>query len=87
MSQALLLFAAVPDDMLEMPAPEEDMFAAGVGATPAKTPASDLRSAGDGVPLPGTSDIRITPQSLGLDLLPDVPGGSGPTFSVGTLPG
>ncbi|GAB4819090.1 hypothetical protein N2152v2_006136 [Parachlorella kessleri] len=81
------MMAPVPDDMLEMPAPEGDMFAAGVGATPAKTPASDLRSAGDGVPLPGTSDIRITPQSLGLDLLPDVPGGSGPTFSVGTLPG
>ncbi len=66
-----------------------DLFP-GAGATPAKTPASasELRSAGAGAPLPGMSDIRITPQSLGLglDLLPEVEMEGGPaTTSGGTF--
>ena len=58
--------------MLE--APGEELLAA-AGLTPAKTPASA------GAPLPGTSDIAITPASLRLHELPEV---EAPTASAGT---
>ncbi len=55
-----------------MAVPPEDMFA-GPGPTPRKTPGKTPLSAG-GAPLPGLSDMRITPPSLpgGADLLPDI---------------
>lgn len=64
-----------------MAVPPEDMFA-GPGPTPGRTPRKTPLSAG-AAPLPGLSDMRITPPSLpgGADLLPDIEaaGGSGGT--------
>lgn len=64
----------MPDDLLEQ-AGGGELLGRQAAATPAKTPTVG------GAPLPGTSDIRITPPSLGLDLLPDVAG----TLSDGTF--
>lgn len=61
---------AIEDEIMAVP--PEDMFA-GPGPTPRKTPGKTPLSAG-GAPLPGLSDMRITPPSLpgGADLLPDI---------------
>ena len=83
--------AAVMMDDEVMAVPPEDLFA-GPGPTPGRTPAS-----GGAAPLPGVSDMRITPLHLGLpsggateDLLPDIGGAAstggtagGAAFSMG----
>lgn len=58
-----------------MAVPPDELFA-GPGPTPGRTPLS-----GGAAPLPGMSDMRVTPASLGAaaDLLPDIGGASGGT--------
>lgn len=73
--------AVPPEDMLLGPAP-----------TPGRTPGSAPGAQADGAaaPLPGLSDMRITPASLpglpsgdGADLLPDIGGGASGATSAG----
>lgn len=58
-----------------MAVPPDELFA-GPGPTPGRTPLS-----GGAAPLPGMSDMRVTPASLGAaaDLLPDIGGATGGT--------
>lgn len=62
-----------------MAVPPDELFA-GPGPTPGRTPLS-----GGAAPLPGLSDMRVTPASLGAaaDLLPDIGGITGGTSGGG----
>ena len=75
--------AVPPEDMLLGPAPTP-------GRTPGSAPGAAAAGAGAAAPLPGLSDMRITPPSLpGLpsggaaDLLPDLGGGASGATSAG----